>query len=51
VWLLVDSDDDVPRGTTGKVDVRRLRALLAEQLPGELRSAVEDENSAEGSAG
>lgn len=29
VWHLVDSDDDVPRGTTGKVDVRRLRALLA----------------------
>jgi acyl-CoA synthetase (AMP-forming)/AMP-acid ligase II len=32
VWLLVDSDDDVPRGTTGKVDVRKLRALLREQL-------------------
>jgi acyl-coenzyme A synthetase/AMP-(fatty) acid ligase len=31
VWLLVDSDDDVPRGTTGKVDVRRLRDLLREQ--------------------
>jgi acyl-CoA synthetase (AMP-forming)/AMP-acid ligase II len=31
VWLLVKTDDDVPRGTTGKVDVRRLRALLAEQ--------------------
>ena len=30
VWLLVDSDDDIPRGTTGKVDVGRLRALLAE---------------------
>jgi acyl-CoA synthetase (AMP-forming)/AMP-acid ligase II len=29
VWLLLDSDDDVPRGTTGKVDVRRLRELLA----------------------
>jgi acyl-CoA synthetase (AMP-forming)/AMP-acid ligase II len=28
VWLLVESDDDIPRGTTGKVDVRRLRALL-----------------------
>ena len=26
VWLLVDSDEDIPRGTTGKVDVRRLRA-------------------------
>jgi acyl-CoA synthetase (AMP-forming)/AMP-acid ligase II len=32
VWLRVDSDDAIPRGTTGKVDVRRLRALLAEQL-------------------
>jgi acyl-CoA synthetase (AMP-forming)/AMP-acid ligase II len=30
LWLLVGSDDDIPRGTTGKVDVRRLRALLAE---------------------
>ena len=30
VWLLVASDDDIPRGTTGKVDMRRLRALLAE---------------------
>lgn len=28
VWLLLDSDDDVPRGATGKVDVRRLRELL-----------------------
>ena len=31
VWLLVDSDDHIPRGTTGKVDVRRLRDLLREQ--------------------
>ncbi len=31
LWLTVKSDDDIPRGTTGKVDVRRLRALLAEQ--------------------
>jgi acyl-CoA synthetase (AMP-forming)/AMP-acid ligase II len=30
VWLLVDSDDDIPRGTTGKVDVRRLRTMLAD---------------------
>ncbi len=29
VWLLLRSDDDVPRGTTGKVDVRRLRDMLA----------------------
>jgi acyl-CoA synthetase (AMP-forming)/AMP-acid ligase II len=28
VWLVVDSDDDIPRGTTGKVDVRRLREML-----------------------
>jgi acyl-CoA synthetase (AMP-forming)/AMP-acid ligase II len=28
VWLLVDSDEDIPRGTTGKVDVRRLREIL-----------------------
>lgn len=28
VWLLLDSDDDVPRGGTGKVDVRRLREML-----------------------
>ena len=31
VWLVVDSDEDVPRGTTGKVDARRLRAILREQ--------------------
>ncbi|MDT5333305.1 MAG: hypothetical protein QOF31_4602 [Mycobacterium sp.] len=31
VWLLVDSDDDIPRGTTGKVDARRLREMLREQ--------------------
>jgi acyl-CoA synthetase (AMP-forming)/AMP-acid ligase II len=30
VWLLFDSDDDVPRGATGKVDVRRLRDMLIE---------------------
>jgi acyl-CoA synthetase (AMP-forming)/AMP-acid ligase II len=29
VWLLVDSDEDIPRGTTGKVDMRSLRAMLA----------------------
>jgi acyl-CoA synthetase (AMP-forming)/AMP-acid ligase II len=28
VWVLVDSDEDIPRGTTGKVDVRRLREML-----------------------
>ena len=29
VWLLVESPDAVPRGPTGKVDKRRLRAMLA----------------------
>jgi acyl-CoA synthetase (AMP-forming)/AMP-acid ligase II len=29
IWLLVDSDDTIPRGPTGKVDVRRLRELLS----------------------
>ncbi|MGE2712743.1 class I adenylate-forming enzyme family protein [Mycolicibacterium litorale] len=29
VWLLLDSDDDIPRKATGKVDVRALRDLLA----------------------
>jgi acyl-CoA synthetase (AMP-forming)/AMP-acid ligase II len=29
VWLLLESDDDVPRGATGKVDDRRLRGMLA----------------------
>ncbi|HUB58544.1 MAG TPA: class I adenylate-forming enzyme family protein [Mycobacterium sp.] len=30
MWLLVDSDDTIPRGPTGKVDVRRLRDLLTD---------------------
>lgn len=30
VWLLLDADDDLPRGGTGKVDVRRLRTMLLE---------------------
>jgi acyl-CoA synthetase (AMP-forming)/AMP-acid ligase II len=30
VWLLLDSDDDVPRGGTGKVDIRRLREMLVD---------------------
>jgi acyl-CoA synthetase (AMP-forming)/AMP-acid ligase II len=29
VWLLVDSDDAIPRGATGKVDAPRLRELLS----------------------
>jgi acyl-CoA synthetase (AMP-forming)/AMP-acid ligase II len=28
IWLLVDSDDAIPRGSTGKVDVQRLREIL-----------------------
>lgn len=28
VWLLLESDDDVPRGGTGKLDRRRLRDML-----------------------
>ncbi len=28
-WLLVDSDDAIPRGATGKVDVHRLRRMFA----------------------
>ena len=28
VWLLLDADDTIPRGPTGKVDVRRLREML-----------------------
>lgn len=30
VWLLLDSDDDIPRGGTGKVDIRRLREMLGD---------------------
>lgn len=30
MWVLVDSDDTIPRGPTGKVDARRLRELLAD---------------------
>lgn len=29
VWLVLDSEDAVPRGSTGKVDVRGLRELLS----------------------
>ena len=32
VWVLVDSDEGIPRGSTGKVDIRRLRSLLRERL-------------------
>ncbi|APE18306.1 class I adenylate-forming enzyme family protein [Mycolicibacterium pallens] len=31
VWLLLGSEDDIARGATGKVDVRRLRELLGGQ--------------------
>jgi acyl-CoA synthetase (AMP-forming)/AMP-acid ligase II len=37
VWLLLDSDDDVPRGSTGKVDVRRLREMLTDTQTLEVR--------------
>ena len=30
VWLLLESDDDVPRGGTGKPDTHRLRGMLIE---------------------
>ena len=30
LWLLLQSDDDVPRGATGKVDTHRLREMLIE---------------------
>ncbi len=33
VWRLLDDDSAIPRGSTGKVDVPRLRALLAEASP------------------
>lgn len=29
VWLLLDSDDEIPRKATGKVDVAQLRALIS----------------------
>lgn len=32
VWALTDNDAAVPRGATGKVDARRLRALLIEEV-------------------
>ncbi|MFY9922825.1 MAG: class I adenylate-forming enzyme family protein [Mycobacterium sp.] len=31
VWLIVDSDDDIPRGGTGKVDIAALRQMLITQ--------------------
>ena len=40
VWLLVESDDDVPRGGTGKVDVPRLRELLGDGALGDPRPAL-----------
>jgi len=32
VWVLVDSEEGIPRGSMGKVDIARLRSLLREQL-------------------
>ncbi|OBH59315.1 AMP-binding protein [Mycobacterium colombiense] len=34
VWLLLDCEDEVPRGGTGKVDIRRLREMLSDQAQG-----------------
>jgi acyl-CoA synthetase (AMP-forming)/AMP-acid ligase II len=28
IWLVLESDDKIPRGPTGKVDIAQLRALL-----------------------
>jgi hypothetical protein len=28
IWLIVDSDDAIPRGGTGKVDLGELRGML-----------------------
>jgi acyl-CoA synthetase (AMP-forming)/AMP-acid ligase II len=33
LWLLLESDDDIPHGGTGKVDIYRLRELLIEANP------------------
>jgi len=33
LWLLLQSDDDVPRGATGKVDTQRLREMLTNADP------------------
>ncbi len=30
IWLLLESDDDIPRGGTGKPDTHRLREMLIE---------------------
>jgi acyl-CoA synthetase (AMP-forming)/AMP-acid ligase II len=35
VWLLLESDDDVPRGGTGKLDIPRLREMLIEANTGD----------------
>ncbi len=32
VWLLLDSDDAIPRGSTGKVDLRGLKDILASEV-------------------
>ncbi len=32
MWVLVDSDDTIPRGPTGKVDAQRLRELLSQEI-------------------
>jgi acyl-CoA synthetase (AMP-forming)/AMP-acid ligase II len=37
VWLLVPSDEAVPRGATGKIDIRRVRDMLLTATEGEGR--------------
>jgi acyl-CoA synthetase (AMP-forming)/AMP-acid ligase II len=36
-WLLLESDDDIPRGATGKVDIHRLRDMLTKAATYETR--------------
>ncbi|WP_082969171.1 class I adenylate-forming enzyme family protein [Mycobacterium kyorinense] len=40
VWLVVGSDDNIPRGPTGKVDIGRLREMLAAHAPAATRHTV-----------
>jgi acyl-CoA synthetase (AMP-forming)/AMP-acid ligase II len=37
VWLVLESDADIPRGGTGKVDIRRLREMLIQADRSEAR--------------
>ncbi len=42
VWRLADCDDRVPRGATGKIDIRRLRAMLLDADDGSPHSGILD---------